>query len=618
AMAMAKAVYSGILQQCRNQHTSYIGTDIEISLLLASLKKNGLPDLQALSVYWPEEMASDILLGDRNETIDILCKTLFMFNDREILRLLRTGCKVEFTAKSSSLFVDLSNRSRFLNLSYERPRQKPNMKDYLRRLPRACSFVRDHKKSLDTIHVFLVHHITSETLSLIQGSADMGSASIRALFVKYAGTTPAQYLEALAECSEEHYAFYALQPVSSPTRIDDFFVLSDQYSDIKPLAPLNKLLREKCLGFFDAMALVAGHLFFLQAARCRERGQKLVIVEDGGYIAPHLQSICLNKMKMFQVLQQFALPQDLIAKPQRTWTVQKWLNGVIIGSVEHTRNGYDALQEVLTQHNKLAFPSCSIAISDFKINQEAQEVAYSCINAIETILAGLGLVLTHRHAMILGSRGAIGSKMMRILSTRLASDQICGIDIKVKRKSMESTHGRVETHSIADLPKDYLYQTDLFIGVIGKSILNRAILEDMLFNSRRKRIIFVSGSTKTAEFTQLIDWLRELGASRSRLFKDRRLTFSIHPIKEPQFAYTQGRIVRFEWIKANGSGKTWREFLLLGGLQPINFLYYGVPSETMDRVMMELLATTAELVEKNRSGNALPPRLLALDHDIRL
>lgn len=57
---------------------------------------------------------------------------------------------------------------------------------------------------------------------------------------------------------------------------------------------------------------------------------------------------------------------------------------------------------------------------------------------------------------------------------------------------------------------------------------------------------------------------------------------------------------------------------LLADLMPVNFLYYGVPSETMNHVMDELLQLTALLARKPADGKPFPPALLALDHEIGL
>lgn len=49
---------------------------------------------------------------------------------------------------------------------------------------------------------------------------------------------------------------------------------------------------------------------------------------------------------------------------------------------------------------------------------------------------------------------------------------------------------------------------------------------------------------------------------------------------------------------------------------PVNFLYYGVPSEMFDRVLNQLVRLSCWLSAGFLSGNRPNRRLLALDHDI--
>jgi len=48
---------------------------------------------------------------------------------------------------------------------------------------------------------------------------------------------------------------------------------------------------------------------------------------------------------------------------------------VLVGTVEHTKNGYDRLSSVIQKHGGLKLPAYSIAISHKKIQEESKEVA---------------------------------------------------------------------------------------------------------------------------------------------------------------------------------------------------------------------------------------------------
>jgi hypothetical protein len=57
-------------------------------------------------------------------------------------------------------------------------------------------------------------------------------------------------------------------------------------------------------------------------------------------------------------------------------------------------------------------------------------------------------------------------------------------------------------------------------------------------------------------------------------------------------------------------------FYLLSNLMPVNFQYYGVPCETMDRVMTEFVSLVNSVASAPKG--TLPGKLLPLDHAIDL
>jgi hypothetical protein len=64
------------------------------------------------------------------------------------------------------------------------------------------------------------------------------------------------------------------------------------------------------------------------------------------------------------------------------------------------------------------------------------------------------------------------------------------------------------------------------------------------------------------------------------------------------------------------SKKIKKTIYLLGDLTPINFLYYGVPTETMDKILSMLLSLSIGLVHQYRN-NSLPDKdLYAVDEQI--
>lgn len=53
----------------------------------------------------------------------------------------------------------------------------------------------------------------------------------------------------------------------------------------------------------------------------------------------------------------------------------------------------------------------------------------------------------------------------------------------------------------------------------------------------------------------------------------------------------------------------------MASLTPVNFRFYGVPTELIDAVLAELLSSELGLVDRVSRGE-VPPRLHAIDHEI--
>jgi hypothetical protein len=56
--------------------------------------------------------------------------------------------------------------------------------------------------------------------------------------------------------------------------------------------------------------------------------------------------------------------------------------------------------------------------------------------------------------------------------------------------------------------------------------------------------------------------------------------------------------------------------ILLSDLSPINFLYYGAPTEIMDSIISDLLTVSLGMVEQAKTNSLPLPALYAVDHEI--
>ena len=304
------------------------------------------------------------------------------------------------------------------------------------------------------------------------------------------------------------------------------------------------------------------------------------------------------------------VPTLQVSKEDCEASVAEWLAEIFAGSVEHTKNGHDYNEAVMREYGMLQFPLASIAVSRLKRGPEAKECAIAILNAVENILHRQGLLLSRRRVLVIGSSGAIGGRLMEELSHRLTEEHhVTGVDIAASGASGTP----VEVRTLEELDAHILHETDMIIGAVGRSVITETVLADMVLQGRQPFLYFVSGSTKTLEFTEVEQWIQSLISEKEPRIAGNAVEIAHAPLRDLQTSALLGHEVTIAF--SDGAIPTKRLYLL-GELTPINFLYYGIPREILDDVMCHLFRVSVGLIERTRAGEPLPRRLLAVDHDI--
>jgi len=138
-------------------------------------------------------------------------------------------------------------------------------------------------------------------------------------------------------------------------------------------------------------------------------------------------------------------------------------------------------------------------------------------------------------------------------------------------------------------------------------------MEAILLRGHQKTLLFVSGSTKTVEFTDLENYLQSLRDQENPKIGGSRARVSVTSFRDLQTGVLQGYQASVDFPDDPSKNKI---LCLLGELMPINFLYYGIPREVVDEVMAQLFTVSCGLVKRQRSADPLPPKLLAVDREI--
>lgn len=602
----AGIIAQGIVEACIQQRWNYSAPQAHFDDLIQFLRKAGLAHLELLSFSWPTPFRKELFSEGKGRFASRLIRVLSALQQSTVIAQLQRGGLVVFKDGESRCYLDLSQRHRCLNLSFLTPRLKAGLPECLDRMPAVRQTAAQHPDIFTDVEVLLIHHLTNEVLGFVQALVDMGARRVDTLWVKYAGAVEFAYKEIMLSLPETIFRFSGLIPVVEDNGFQQRFVLSDEYSPPMGLDALAKRLRKEPHGFLEAMRSAAAHLFFKMALDCLGKSRRFMVVEDGGYIAPVINRLCLEGRTVKESAALFGFPEDALPTADLDMPLGDWLRPVFLGSVEHTRNGYDALDAVRRELGALAYPALSIAVSKFKVNNESRDVVYSCINAIESIMNGMGFTLSDRTGLVLGAEGALGRKSMRILADRLGAGNLYGVDLVEPKTPTTWTWAR----ELSALPDEALRAMDLICGVIGASICKADWIERLLMHTTRRHLFFASGSTKTVEFSDLTNWLSECMKKPHPMPDGNLPRVALSEIHDPKTGAYQGRDAQITF------GEKTVTLHLLADLMPINFLYYGVPSETMNHVMNELLELSAALVRTSRSRKPLPPTLLALDHQI--
>ncbi|HPR33065.1 MAG TPA: hypothetical protein PLK12_13265, partial [Prolixibacteraceae bacterium] len=578
----AQTIFHSIVARSNDNKIAFHDSGLQLATLIHFLLSSGYRQLSGITLNWTREIVSELLVKNNQNWYGAICRMLLILSDSSVVELLSSGAEIETTYCNTRIFLSLSQKNRNLQIDLQERVSIVPLNQYLEKMGQLYRVAVGFEKSLENVHVILIHHFTAETLAVLGAFDQMDVGAVDTLWVKYGGGIPSEFLETTLSLPGSLYRFYGLQPIHK-NNLEQGFCLSKQVSSTDYFLDLQKHFLERKPEFFEAMQCLAMHLF-LDVFTRDHSGRTVIIAEDGGYLAPLVNRLSLENRTVGEVFDAYNYKADNISQGQKEQRFFNWISPRYAGSVEHTRNGYDALKEVESRFSTLAFPAATLAVSHFKVFEESIEVAYSCINAIENILNSHGFVFNKRTCLVLGSLGAIGWQTMNIIRNRVGKKQLSGID----RKTIENSHCEWPQFASPDeLPDDIRYTSDLIFGVIGQSILDHTFFDDLTRNTRCSRLFLASGSTKRVEFRDFLDWAASLSAASNPSVSGIPVRISTAELEDPQTSVLQGTIFRIEF-EGEKRGRT-IEYYLLGNLMPVNFQYYGVPRETMDSVMVHFV-----------------------------
>lgn len=572
------------------------------SHLFHQLDQANWNELQRVALHWSEHAQALLLASEPAVVRSLLKRVLLACEDQNVRRCLLQRRAVCVETGVLPVWLEQTQLGRVLELSLGELRARHDADAFLARMPAVSSVLGTvaAAQPLRSVRVFLVHHMTAEIVGTIAALRAAGCRDLCCLFVTYAGEPPAAYLDAVLALPEDEFQALALVNLPVPGHVEGRYRLSTHYSRLSEAEAIDRVLQQRGDAYLPAMRAAALAPFLALLQRAEAAGDKVLLIEDGGYLGPVLQQALLANDSVQSLARALGHSVD-DARPLREALAPR-----LIATVEHTRNGFDKLVEVEARHGGLFVPSLSIAISRLKRTGESREVADALLLAIESVLQADGRVLSRRHWLVLGSLGAIGRECVRRLLPRLDGGALFGIDLRAFTEPSPCPIHR----TLAELGDAGWLATDVVLGVTGDSVLQGADIERWLVHSERRTLTLASGSTKKVEFRAVMAWFDALTQRPDLAIGGRPVTIGIDELLDPR---TQ-RLYGHRWTFTFRDDGRVRSVLALGNLTPINFLFYGVATECIDEVLAQLVSLAFGAVQA--APGSLPRRLLAVDRDV--
>lgn len=406
----------------------------------------------------------------------------------------------------------------------------------------------------------------------------------------------------------------------------------------------------KPLTFLCAQRSLTAYNFLQVMARGHEEKKQVFIWEDGGYLNPIIDQAIQDNISVAEFRKRHMVPDDDKTDGILPANFADAMKDVFIGTVELTRNGYDmsaAIAETRSMNTNLF----SIAASYEKTVLEGDSITLACLDALSQVIYSTGYSLRDRNVLVMGARGNLGRLCIGHLANILESSkkQLWGCDLKLAWPKPKSgsipkwaewsacdkplTDIDGETLAYKDLADDERYGFDVIIGwtggprkcmVNGKEVSYHTIsgqdVADWLTTGEKKSNLYlVSGSTKTEEFSDVLTWLESIlnkpanGRSINGIVLDDLIVGPIPdqlsiaavaqmwPDQNPPTTIKRNLGTQFTFVFKQKGIQVTKNLYLVNNTMPVNFMYYGTPTEIMDLTYSQVTSCAVALI-KNKSG----------------
>lgn len=505
-----------------------------------------------------------------------------------------------------------------------------------------------------------VHHLDDKTYGGLCVLREWGATDMAAVFVGYNPLQNKIWRDMIDDIPDELFTACILgsKPLGKgePGWAEGIYEVVDGFNKFPQSQPLpteefNEIFEGKnptgvSLTFLDAQRSICAYNFLRALARAYNTNKKVFVWEDGGYLNPIIDQAIEDKLTLEQFREKYMVPSDSAVDKILKGSFMEALQKCFVGSVELTRNGYDmnaAIAETREMNTKLF----SIAASYEKIMLEGDSITLACLDALSQVLYSTGYSLRNRNVLILGARGNLGRLCVKHLANILESskEQLWGCDLKVEWQKpepdsipkwaewsacdvpLEDVAGEVAAYK--NLPEEIRYNLEVIFGWTGgprtvikdgkpihyQTIEGQDVADWLTYGKEKANLYLVSGSTKTVEFSDVLLWLetilnKDAGERKINgiLLDDfiaapipDQLSIAavaqVWPDQNPPAEIKRNFGTQFTFIFKQDDVQVTKNLYLVNNTMPINFMYYGTPTEIMDMTYSQVTSCAAALLK---------------------
>jgi hypothetical protein len=413
----------------------------------------------------------------------------------------------------------------------------------------------------------------------------------------------------------------------------------------------------KPLTFLYAQRSLAAYNFLQAMGRGHDKGKQVFIWEDGGYLNPIIDQAIQDNITVAEFRKRHMVPDDDVTDKILPKNFAKAMKGVFLGCVELTRNGYD-MSAAIAETRPMNTNFFSIAASYEKIMLEGDSITLACLDALSQVLYSTGYSLRDRSVLVMGARGNLGRLCVNHLANILHSSekQLWGCDLKVEwPKPKRGSIPDWANWSCCDMPlkdvadevvayKDFeavvRYGFDVIFGWTGgpskrtvkdpktgeehsqyyPTITGQDVADWLTLGEEKTNLYLISGSTKTVEFSDVLIWLAGILEQPSEpingIVLDRLIVgpipdqLSIAAVAQmwpnqtpPPTTIKRNFGTQFTFVFKQKGVQVTKTLYLVNNTMPVNFMYYGTPTEIMDLTYSQVTSCAVALME-NKNGEA--------------